>query len=99
MWSEKRNLDTTKETESSPKKRKRKKVRSRQKNICKDHRDVKPVHLRVVGQGMNYRGRPLTQETRAKLNLSSDASFVGCDVYAMPLAIEQTKLKGTDEGP
>jgi hypothetical protein len=43
-------------------KRKRKKIRSKQKNIRKDHRDVKPSHLLQQG------GRPLTAETRAKLN-------------------------------
>lgn len=48
-------------------KRKRRKVRSRQKNIRKDHRDVKPAHL-VPGQ-RHYQGRPLTEETRARLNL------------------------------
>jgi hypothetical protein len=41
-------------------KRKRRKVRSRQKNIRKDHRDVKPAHLQNSG-------RPLTVETRLRL--------------------------------
>jgi hypothetical protein len=40
--------------------RRRKKIRSKQKNIRKDHRDVKPVHVME-------KGRPLTAETRAKL--------------------------------
>jgi hypothetical protein len=41
-------------------KRKRRKVRSRQKNIRKDHRDVKPAHVQNGG-------RPLTAETRLRL--------------------------------
>lgn len=49
------------------KKRKRRKVRSRQKNIRKDNRDVKPAHL-IPGQG-RYLGRPLSEETRARLNM------------------------------
>ena len=43
---------------TNKKKKYRKKVRSKQKNIRKDHRDVPPLHL--------FR-RPLTAETRAKL--------------------------------
>ena len=48
--------------------RKRRKVRSRQKNIYKDNRppDQKPDHL--VPGGYEYKGRPITAETRAKLN-------------------------------
>jgi Holliday junction resolvase RusA-like endonuclease len=42
----------------SNKKKKRKKVRSKQKNIRKDHRDVKPISISL---------RPITAETRAKL--------------------------------
>jgi len=51
------------------KRKKRRKVRSRQKNIYKDRRDrgEKPSHL--VPGNKDYRGRPLTAETRAKLNL------------------------------
>lgn len=50
-------------------KRKRKKVRSRQKNIRKDNRPArdKPSHL-VLGTG-NYGGRALTPETRKAMNL------------------------------
>ena len=49
---------------------KRRKVRSKQKNIRKDTRGMheKPKHLRVGAS--NYQGRPLTDETRAKLNLA-----------------------------
>mmetsp|Transcript_2917 Transcript_2917/g.8301 ORF Transcript_2917/g.8301 Transcript_2917/m.8301 type:complete len:291 (-) Transcript_2917:46-918(-) len=50
-----------------PKKHKRRKIRSKQKNIRKDNRETKPDHL-VVGR-KRYQGRPLTAETRAKLNL------------------------------
>ena len=55
--------------EGRSKKRKRRKVRSRQKNIYKDKREKKPEHL--VPGNKNYQGRPLTAETRTKLNLSS----------------------------
>ena len=53
----------------SRKKQKRRKVRSKQKNIRKDNREQeqKPNHLIVGCQ--NYNGRPLTAETRAKLHL------------------------------
>ena len=59
-------------SDANPKpKRKRKKVRSRQKNIRKDHRstEAKPAHL--VAGGAEYRGRPLTTETRKKLGLDA----------------------------
>lgn len=50
-------------------KRKRKKVRSRQKNIRKDNRParLKPSHL-VLGNS-HYHGRALTPETRTAMNL------------------------------
>jgi len=50
-------------------KRKRRKVRSRQKNIRKDNRAVneKPTHL--IPGNRNYQGRPMTQATREKLGL------------------------------
>ncbi|GAX10482.1 hypothetical protein FisN_21Lh183 [Fistulifera solaris] len=65
---------------TSSTKRKRRKIRSKQKNIYKDQREKKPEHL-IVGS-KNYKGRPLTAETRAKLNLpatksSSNPSFSG----------------------
>ncbi|KAL7531792.1 hypothetical protein ACHAWF_007045 [Thalassiosira exigua] len=52
-------------------KRKRKKVRSRQKNIRKDTRSVnaKPSHL-VLGRS-DYAGRQLTEETRKRLGLET----------------------------
>ena len=66
------NDNTTKERQegadtNTQKLKRRKKVRSRQKNIRKDNRDVKPEHL--VPGSRNYKGLPLTPETRAKLNL------------------------------
>ena len=60
----------SKEDERSPrKKHKRRKIRSRQKNIRKDNRsnEEKPKYL-VPGKSI-YRGRPMTKETREKLNL------------------------------
>jgi hypothetical protein len=58
------------ESEAAKKnKRKKPKIRSRQKNIRKDNRRGmdKPDHL-IVGRP-KYAGRPMTPETRAKLNL------------------------------
>jgi hypothetical protein len=48
-------------------KRKRRKVRSRQKNIRKDTRSMadKPAHL--IPGNPNYQGRPMTQATRERL--------------------------------
>jgi hypothetical protein len=55
--------DTTSNLSNNTKKKKyRKKIRSKQKNIRKDHRDVKPLHLIT-------KLRPLTAETRAKLQV------------------------------
>lgn len=55
-------------------KRKKHKTRSRQKNICKDNRlaQHKPSHLILGRQG--FHGRPLTAETRARLNLPPSRS-------------------------
>ena len=63
------------EKESSQKeKRKRRKIRSRQKNIFKDKRlsQHKPGHL-IPGRP-DFRGRPLTAETRYKLKLAPSRS-------------------------
>jgi hypothetical protein len=59
--------ETAANQEPPSKKSKRRKIRSRQKNIYKDNRKEKPSHL-VPGQ-RHYQGRPLTTETRQKLNL------------------------------
>jgi len=63
------NSDVGKTSSIKPSKRKRRKVRSRQKNIRKDNRSVddKPAHL-IPGNN-DYQGRPITQATREKLNL------------------------------
>ncbi|GKY96446.1 hypothetical protein MPSEU_000604100 [Mayamaea pseudoterrestris] len=53
--------------DAGPAKRKRKKVRSKQKNIYKDKREKKPDHL--IPGSKNYKGKPLTAETKKKLNL------------------------------
>ncbi|MGK3738247.1 MAG: hypothetical protein ACI8RD_004934 [Bacillariaceae sp.] len=68
--SDKTGLITHNNTEKYPSsKKKRRKVRSRQKNIYKDNRtrDEKPAHL--TKGNPNYQGRPMTQATREKLNL------------------------------
>jgi hypothetical protein len=59
--------EPTNDAATATKKRKRRKVRSRQKNISKDNGDVKPLHL-IPGQ-RNYQGRPLTEEMRSWLHL------------------------------
>mmetsp|Transcript_3044 Transcript_3044/g.4612 ORF Transcript_3044/g.4612 Transcript_3044/m.4612 type:complete len:283 (+) Transcript_3044:157-1005(+) len=55
--------------DEAPKKRQRVKRRSRQKNIRKDTRplEARPAHLQLGNR--NYTGRPLTDETRAKLKI------------------------------
>ncbi|CAJ1917700.1 unnamed protein product [Cylindrotheca closterium] len=62
--------DVDGEATNAKRKPKRRKIRSRQKNIRKDSRGMgeKPKHLRVGAS--NYQGRPLTDETRARLNLA-----------------------------
>lgn len=51
--------------------RKRKKTRSKQKNIRRDHReqDEKPIHLQFGSK--EYRGRPLSQETKRALHIDT----------------------------
>jgi hypothetical protein len=58
-----RNEPSQLQVENGKKPRKRRKVRSRQKNIYKDHRDVKPVHLQPGGSSY----RPLTPATKSKI--------------------------------
>lgn len=60
--------------DNNQKKRYRKKVRSRQKNIRKDKRSVKPEHLQIGST--NYQGRPITPETRSKLNLPPSNTMI-----------------------
>jgi hypothetical protein len=59
---------------ASKAKHKKRKVRSRQKNIYKDTRlaQYRPSHL-ILGRP-DYQGRPLTAETRVKLNLPPSRS-------------------------
>lgn len=66
--------DAPKEDLEKSKQRKRRKIRSRQKNIYKDKRltQHKPSHL-ILGRA-EFQGRPLTAETRAKLNLAPSRS-------------------------
>jgi hypothetical protein len=58
------------------KKAKRRKVRSKQKNIRKDSRPLsaKPEHLRLGNS--QYSGRPLTKETRQKLHLPASKNSI-----------------------
>jgi hypothetical protein len=62
-------LESVAAESAKPNLRKRKKVRSRQKNIYKDKREHKPEHL--IPGSKNYKGKPITPETRKKLNLPS----------------------------
>eukprot|EP00980_Cylindrotheca_fusiformis_P009355 scaffold2047_cov129-Cylindrotheca_fusiformis.AAC.34 len=72
--------ETTKDASAEESKKtrpKRRKVRSRQKNIRKDNRstDEKPKHLQVGAS--DYKGRPLTEETRSRLSLPPSKSAIG----------------------
>jgi len=49
--------------------KKRKKTRSKQRNIRRDNRVNKPDHLKYGSK--DYKGRILTEETKAKLNIPS----------------------------
>ena len=62
------------QAEATKAKRKKQKIRSRQKNIYKDTRlaQHKPSHL-ILGRP-GFHGRPLTAETRARLNLPPSRS-------------------------
>jgi hypothetical protein len=81
------NIDAT---EAVTKKHKRKKSRSRQKNIRKDNRTLgdKPSHL-VLGTS-EYAGRPLTKATKEKLGLSTQRADDGAAA---------TKSKRYDSAP
>jgi len=67
-------LDDQKGKRSRPQKRSRPKKRSRQKNIYKDNRqaDQKPDHLKPGGY--EYKGRPMTPATKAKLQAKQGVS-------------------------
>jgi hypothetical protein len=64
-------------------KKRRKKVRSRQKNIRKDHRAEKPSHLQIHA-ATEYRGRPLTPATRLVLNLPPPRNSLHHDLASVP---------------
>lgn len=68
------NANDTNEEQTKKSKHKRRKKRSRQKNIYKDKRlaQHKPSHL-ILGR-TEFHGRPLTAETRTKLNLAPSRS-------------------------
>ena len=61
--------DSNVENSGEKPKKKRRKVRSKQKNVRKDNRPnfKKPDHLQIGSA--SYQGRPLTKETRAFMNL------------------------------
>jgi hypothetical protein len=68
---------------SMAEKKRRKKVRSRQKNIRKDHRTEKPAHLQMHAAA-EYRGRPLTPATRLVLNLPPPRTSLHHDLASVP---------------
>ncbi len=53
--------------------KKRKKIRSRQKNIRKDHREENDKPSYLIEGTNEYCGRPMTKETRQKLGIQSTA--------------------------
>ncbi|KAL3805703.1 hypothetical protein HJC23_005947 [Cyclotella cryptica] len=75
------------------KKYKRKKTRSRQKNIRKDKRSIeeKPAHL-VLGNS-DYTGRPLTKATKEKLVLNTQAK----DCLPTTPLLSKTESSSTDK--
>jgi hypothetical protein len=88
-------------------KRKRPKIRSKQKNVVKDTRPTKPLHLQAGHK--DYQGRPLTVATKTKLNLpiekvvnntiDDDVNVLHYNADAVPLAADRihsdsSKTKG-----
>jgi len=82
------------EEKKVPKKFKRKKVRSKQKNIRKDTRRAidKPSHL-ILGRS-NYTGRPITKETRMRLNMPERVRYNG-KKYSLQQSIDPIPGEGT----
>lgn len=74
---------------------KKKKVRSKQKNIRKDTRRAmdKPSHL-ILGRS-NYSGRPITPETRAKLNMPKKIKH---DISGSMFKVKKNGMIGETEG-
>jgi hypothetical protein len=92
--------DTPKIEPATKRKFKRKKIRSRQKNIRKDNRTIeeKPKHL-LVG-ALNYQGRPLTEETRTRLSLpppKSQSSLFVVDRSPVPVSATKGVSLGVDD--
>jgi hypothetical protein len=88
-------------TEESPDngapKRKRTKIRSRQKNIYKDTRAEKPSHL-IPGKH-NYQGRPMTLETRKRLNLPLEKEPSAMESWSSNWNDDQSKDAAVDTMP
>jgi hypothetical protein len=71
---------THQHTGDGTRKKPRTKTRSRQKNIRKDNRTVKPRHL-IAGK-YNYQGRPLTRETCVRMGIPFDETHVDNEGFA-----------------
>lgn len=78
-------------------KRKRTKIRSRQKNIYKDTRSEKPSHL-IPGKH-NYKGRPMTLETRKRLHLPLEKEPSAMESWSSNWNDGQPKDAGVDTMP
>jgi hypothetical protein len=78
-------------------KRKRTKIRSRQKNIYKDTRAEKPSHL-IPGKH-DYKGRPMTLETRKRLNLPLEKEPSTMESWSSNWNDDQPKDTGMDTMP
>jgi hypothetical protein len=78
-------------------KRKRTKIRSRQKNIYKDTRAEKPSHL-IPGKH-NYQGRPMTLETRKRLNLPLEKESSAMESWSSNWNDDQPKDAAVDTMP
>jgi hypothetical protein len=76
--------------ETASKKRKRRKIRSKQKNVRKDNREKKPRHLLP---GYNYQGRPLTEETRKRLGLPDPKTTRHVSTIPSPPPVKDGSIK------
>jgi hypothetical protein len=83
--------------EAPSQKRKRTKIRSRQKNIYKDKRSEKPSHL-IPGKH-NYQGRPMTLETRKRLNLPLEKPASTEETWSSNWNDDQAKDTAVDTMP
>ena len=82
------------DTSASKNKKKRRKIRSKQKNVRKDNREKKPSHLRL---GYNYQGRPLTEETRKRLGLPEPKSRQISSISAPPPVKDDSIKLGVED--